>query len=163
MVVRLSAHGATADNVGTLGLARNVAAGYSGTPTARKLGLKPGLKVTVLNAPDDYVRLLKGVPAGVDLRSSLRGACDIVHIFVAREADLTGRVGAMRKAIAPDGAIWVSWPKRSSKMPTDLTEDVVRRVALAHGLVDVKVCAVDDTWSGLKLVIPLAARRAERA
>jgi hypothetical protein len=135
-------------------------AGYSGTPTARKLGIKPGLRVAVLNAPTDYARLVEGLPSGVALRTSLRGPCDLVHVFVTREAELVRRIDTMRAAIAPDGAIWVSWPKRTSKMPTDVTEDVVRRVALAHRLVDVKVCAVDAIWSGLKLVIPLALRRA---
>lgn len=134
-------------------------AGYSGTPTAKKLGLKPGLTIAVLNAPGDYARLLDGLPEGIDLRSSLRGKSDIVHAFVTREADLEKRIDAMRKAIEPDGAIWVSWPKRASKVPTDVTEDVVRRVALAHRLVDVKVCAIDDTWSGLKLVIRLTERK----
>lgn len=137
-----------------------MAAGYSGTPTAQKLGIKPGRSVIVLNAPGDYANLLGGVPDGVDFRSSLRGRSDIVHLFVTREADLTKRLDAMRRAIEPDGAMWVSWPKRSSKVPTDLTEDIIRRVALAHRLVDIKVCAIDDTWSALKLVIPLARRRA---
>jgi hypothetical protein len=136
-----------------------MAAGYSGTPTTRKLGIKPGCRVIVLNSPGDYANLLGGVPDGVDLRSSLRGKADVVHLFVTREADLTKRIDAMRKAIEPNGAIWVSWPKRSSKVPTDLTEDIIRRVALANRLVDVKVCAIDAIWSGLKLVIPLAHRR----
>jgi hypothetical protein len=133
--------------------------GYSGTPTAKKLGIKPGVTVIVVNTPGDYARLLGGVPDGVGLRSSLRGKADIVHLFVTSEADLMKRIDAMRKAIEPAGAIWVSWPKRASRVPTDLTEDVIRRVALGNGLVDVKVCAIDDTWSGLKLVIPVAHRR----
>jgi hypothetical protein len=133
--------------------------GYSGTPTAKKLGIKPGVTVIVVNTPGDYARLLGGVPEGVGLRSSLRGKADIVHLFVTSEADLVKRIDAMRRAIEPDGAIWVSWPKRASKVPTDLTEDVIRRVALGNRLVDVKVCAIDDTWSGLKLVIPVAHRR----
>ena len=133
--------------------------GYSGTPTVKKLGIKPGLRVTVVNAPRDYDGLVDGLPPDVQLRTSLRGKSDIVHVFVTREAELLSRVDAMRRAIAPDGAIWVSWPKRASKVPTDLTEDVVRRVALGHELVDIKVCAVDETWSALKLVIPLAHRR----
>jgi hypothetical protein len=133
--------------------------GYSGTPTAKKLGIKPGVTVIVVNTPGDYARLLGGVPEGVGLRSSLRGKADIVHLFVTSEADLVKRIDAMRRAIEPDGAIWVSWPKRASRVPTDLTEDVIRRVALGNRLVDVKVCAIDDTWSGLKLVIPVAHRR----
>ena len=136
-----------------------MAAGYSGTPTAQKLGLTPGSRVIVSGMPGDYDRLVGGIPAGVELRSSLRGKADIVHVFVKREADLTKRLDAMRKPIEPDGAIWVSWPKRTSKVATDLTEDAIRRVALRNGLVDVKVCAIDETWSALKLVIPLAQRR----
>jgi hypothetical protein len=137
-----------------------MAAGYSGTPTAQKLGIKPGSRVIVLGAPGDYARVLGGIPPDVALRSSLRGKADIVHLFVVREADLAKRLDAMRRAIEPNGAIWVSWPKRASKVPSDLTEDAIRRLALRNGLVDVKVCAIDDTWSGLKLVIPLAKRRA---
>jgi hypothetical protein len=133
--------------------------GYSGTPTAKKLGIKAGVTVIVVNTPGDYARLLGGVPEGVGLRSSLRGKADIVHLFVTSEADLVKRIDAMRRAIEPDGAIWVSWPKRASRVPTDLTEDVIWRVALGNRLVDVKVCAIDDTWSGLKLVIPVAHRR----
>jgi hypothetical protein len=133
--------------------------GYSGTPTARKLGIKPGQTVTVLGAPVAYARLVDGLPAGVNLRTSLRGKADLVHVFVTREGELTKRMGGMRNAVEPDGVIWVSWPKRASRVPTDLTEDVIRRVALAHQLVDVKVCAVDDTWSGLKLVIRREHRR----
>jgi hypothetical protein len=133
--------------------------GYSGTPTAKKLGIKAGVTVIVVNTPGDYARLLGGVPEGVGLRSSLRGKADIVHLFVTSEADLVKRIDAMRRVIEPDGAIWVSWPKRASRVPTDLTEDVIRRVALGNRLVDVKVCAIDDTWSGLKLVIPVAHRR----
>jgi hypothetical protein len=133
-------------------------AGYSGTPTARKLGLKPGLSVAVLNPPGAYEQLVDGVPQGVTFKKALRRPVDVVHVFVTREAELTRRIHALRNAIAPNGAIWVSWPKRSSKRETDVTEDVIRRIALANGLVDVKVCAVDDTWSGLKLVIPVAQR-----
>lgn len=133
-------------------------AGYSGTPTAKKLGIKPGMTLTVLNAPGAYRQLIDGLPEDVNVRTSLRGRTALVHLFVTREADLKKRLGAMRAAIEPDGAIWVSWPKRASKQPTDITEDVIRRLALAERLVDVKVCAVDATWSGLKLVIPLAHR-----
>lgn len=134
-------------------------AGYSGTPTAKKLGIKSGLRVTVLNAPKDYRRLVDGLPPDVELRTSLRGKSELVHIFATRETELEKRIDSMRDAIDPSGMIWVSWPKRASKVATDLTEDVVRRVAVDHQLVDVKVCAIDETWSGLKLVIRLADRR----
>jgi len=137
-------------------------AGYSGTPTAKKLGIKPGLDVVVLGAPEDYAALVDGLPDGFEWRTSLRGSADLVHVFVAKAAVLERRIGELRAAIAPDGALWVSWPKKAAKVPTDVTEDVIRRIALANGLVDVKVCAVDATWSGLKLVIPVVQRRAAR-
>ena len=134
--------------------------GYSGTPTAKKLGITPGLDVVVLGAPGDYTALIDGLPEGFSFRTSLRGSADLVHVFVTTSAVLERRIGDLRTAAAPDGAIWVSWPKKASKVPTDVTEDVIRRVALANGLVEVKVCAIDATWSGLKLVIPVAQRRA---
>ena len=135
-----------------------MASGYSGTPTARKLGITPGVDVIVLGAPGDYAALVDGLPDGFAWRTALRGTADLVHVFITTAAVLERRIGELRKTIAPDGAIWVSWPKKASKVPTDVTEDVIRRVALANGLVDVKVCAVDATWSGLKLVIPVAQR-----
>lgn len=136
--------------------------GYSGTPTAHKLGIRPGADVIVLGAPGDYAALVDGMPAGFAWRTALRGRADIVHVFITRAAVLERRIGELRRTVAPDGAIWVSWPKKASKAPTDVTEDVIRRIALANGLVDVKVCAVDATWSGLKLVIPVAQRGATR-
>lgn len=132
--------------------------GYSGTPTAKKLGIRPGVAVIVLGAPDDYAALVDGLPDGFAWRTTLRGSADLVHVFVTKAAVLERRIGELRRTIAPDGAIWVSWPKKASKVPTDVTEDVIRRIALANGLVDVKVCAIDATWSGLKLVVPVAQR-----
>lgn len=102
---------------------------------------------------------MDGLSQDVEIRTALRCKSDLVHVFVTREAELEKRIGAIRTAIEPNGVIWVSWPKRASKVPTNVTEDVVRRVALAHQLVDVKVCAVDETWSALKLVIRRAQRR----
>lgn len=134
--------------------------GYSGTPTAKKLGIKPGIDVIVLGAPGDYARLVDGLPDGFRSRAALRGSADLVHVFITSAAMLERRIGELRRAVAPDGAVWVSWPKKASKVPTDVTEDVIRRIALANGLVDVKVCAIDATWSGLKLVIPVAQRGA---
>lgn len=133
--------------------------GYSGTPTAKKLGIKPGMDVTVLGAPSDYETLIDGLPEGFTYRTALRGHANLVHVFVTKAAVLERRVRDLRAAIAPAGALWVSWPKKASKVPTDITEDVIRRIALANGLVDVKVCAIDAVWSGLKLVIPVAQRR----
>lgn len=139
-------------------------AGYSGTPLARKLGVTPGMRVAVLDAPpehavpDGYEALLAPLPEDVRLTTSLRGSINLVHLFVTRRATLEARIDACRRTIFPAGTIWISWPKQSSGMPTDVTEDVIRDVVLARGLVDVKVCAVDDTWSGLKLVVPVAQR-----
>lgn len=133
-------------------------AGYSGTPLAKKLGFRPGLRVKTRRAPDDYAELVAPLPEGLVLGSRLRGTVDILHVFVTRRAELEAGVRDGLSAISRDGAIWVSWPKKSSGVKSDVTEDVVREVALPLGLVDVKVCAVDDTWSALKLVIRKALR-----
>jgi hypothetical protein len=124
-------------------------AGYSGTPLERKLGFKPGMTAVFLDAPDGLALPLEGV----NVKRALRGHADIVLCFVTARRDLERRAARLRTAIAPDGMVWVCWPKRASKVPTDMTEDVVRDVLLATGLVDIKVAAVDETWSGLKLVV----------
>lgn len=128
-------------------------AGYSGTPLAKKLGFKPSCRVRTSNAPDNYLDLVSPRPDGVKISGALRKDIDIWHFFTKSEAELEALLPTMKLAIRQDGMIWVSWPKKTSKVPTDVTEDVVRRYALPIGLVDVKVCAVDDVWSGLKLVI----------
>ena len=128
-------------------------AGYSGTPLPRKLGFRPGLRAVLLGAPADFATTLGELPGGVRLGRRLAAGTDMVIIFVTRRAELARRIGALKDAIAPDGMVWVAWPKKAAKVPTDMTEDVVREVALPTGLVDVKVCAIDATWSGLKLVI----------
>jgi hypothetical protein len=127
--------------------------GYSGTPLPKKLGFKPGHRVAFLDAPEEFAALLGELPEGVEVSTRLAGHRDLVVVFVTARAALVRRLDALRRAIAPDGMVWVAWPKRSSGVPTDMTEDVVREVALPAGLVDVKVCAIDATWSGLKLVI----------
>lgn len=127
--------------------------GYSGTPLAKKLGIKPGSRVKVLNAPDHYVELLSPLPAQVAVSSRLRAPVDICHFFTRRDAELVRRLPELQELIRPDAALWVSWPKRTSGVATDVTEDRIRARALALDLVDVKVCAVDEIWSGLKLVI----------
>jgi hypothetical protein len=127
-------------------------AGYSGTPLQKKLGFKPGMSAVFLDAPEELDGLL-GELEDVSVKRSLRGGADIVLCFVAARRELERRAGRLREAIAPDGMVWVCWPKRASKVPTDMTEDVVRDVLLPTGLVDVKVAAVDETWSGLKLVV----------
>ena len=127
-------------------------AGYSGTPLQKKLGFKPGMTAAFVDAPDGLEGLL-GELDGVSVKRSLRGSADIVLCFVTARRDLERRAERLREAIAPDGSVWVCWPKVASKVPTDMTEDVVRDVLLPTGLVDVKVAAVDETWSGLKLVV----------
>jgi hypothetical protein len=127
-------------------------AGYSGTPLARKLRLKPGMVVAWLDAPAHLGELL-GDLEGVTVRRQLRGRVDAVLCFVTARRALERRAARLRAAAAPDGMVWVCWPKRASKVATDMTEDVVREVLLPTGLVDVKVAAIDDTWSGLELVV----------
>lgn len=128
-------------------------AGYSGTPLARKLGIKDEASVVTIGAPKHYNGLLSPVPAGVTFGTTVSARTDIVHVFVMRRSDLALQLAKLVTAIRPDAAIWVSWPKKASKVPTDVTEQTIRDVALPLGLVDIKVCAVDDTWSGLKLVV----------
>ena len=130
-----------------------MSAGYSGTPLSKKLGIEAGDKLCVLGAPANYRKLLAPLPDGVDFGTRIAKTSGIVHLFTASKAELAKTLGACRKALAPDAAIWVSWPKKASKVPTDITEDVIRAVALPLGFVDIKVCAVDETWSGLKLVL----------
>ena len=128
-------------------------AGYSGTPLAKKLGLKPGDLVSLLDAPAGFRKLLDPVPDGVRFVTKFDKHAQIVHTFATKRSELARTLTTCRKSLAPDAAIWVSWPKKSAKVATDITEDVVRAVALPLGLVDIKVCAVDETWSGLKLVL----------
>jgi hypothetical protein len=128
-------------------------AGYSGTPLPRKLGFKPGMRAALLGAPDGFDRTLGELPDGVEVATRLGGHKDLVLVFLTERAELARRVDALKRAIAPDGMVWVAWPKKAAMMPTDVTEDVVRDVVLPTGLVDVKVAAIDATWSGLKLVI----------
>jgi len=128
-------------------------AGYSGTPLVKKLGIREGMKLFLANAPNEYLKLVSPLPKGVQVVSRISDGNDIAHIFSTREAHLTKTLCAALPRIKPDGMIWVSWPKKSSKVATDISEDTIRKVALPLGLVDIKVCAVDDVWSGLKLVI----------
>ena len=127
-------------------------AGYSGTPLVRKLGIGADVRLALLDEPVGFRRLLEGLPPGVEFRTSLRGRADVVVLFATRRSQLTRRIDAAGRAIHPDGALWVAWPKRASGVETDMTEDVVREVALPRGLVDNKVCAIDDVWSGLRVV-----------
>ncbi|HEV3005472.1 MAG TPA: hypothetical protein VGX78_13485 [Pirellulales bacterium] len=133
-------------------------AGYSGTPLAKKLGIKPGQRVFVEHSPVDYPSLVDPLPEKVALVKRLTGKVDLIHLFTRDAQQLKKKLAGYRRKIVENGTIWVSWPKKASKVPTDITEDVIRAVALPLGYVDVKVCAVDETWSGLKLVIRVENR-----
>ncbi len=127
--------------------------GYSGTPLAKKLGIVAGTTVHTIGAPADYRTLLDPLPEDVTFATRLTKSTDVVHVFTTSAADLRARLAKLRTSIAPASTVWVSWPKKASKVPTDITEDVIRTVCLPMGFVDIKVCAVSDVWSGLKLVI----------
>lgn len=133
-------------------------AGYSGKPLVEKLGIKSGAVIAILHAPRGYDRTLGEVPSGVRRRASAAGPLDFIQLFASRRRELERRLAALARALAPAGMLWISWPKQASGVATDLTEDAVRAVGLAHGLVDVKVTAVDDVWSGLKFVRRLKDR-----
>ncbi len=127
-------------------------AGYSGTPLPKKLGIGAGHVVAALDPPDDLGALLDPLPDGVVLRTDLRARPDVVLHFCVERREFERRLPQLGRKVFPGGAIWIAWPKKASKVPTDMTEDVVREVALPTGLVDNKVCAIDATWSGLRLV-----------
>lgn len=128
-------------------------AGYSGTPLAKKLGIAEASRVLVKGAPDDYVQRLIPLPPGVVFDKSISKATNIVHVFSDKSTHLKAELESLRKAIKSDAVVWVSWPKKASGIPTDITDNTIRELALPLGFVDIKVCAVDDVWSGLKLVI----------
>ena len=128
-------------------------AGYSGTPLTKKLGFKERSLVCLVDAPKDYAQLVAPMPAGVQFISKPRRDADIAHIFVSRRSALSKHLSQLRETLNTHAAIWVSWPKKTSKVPTDISEDTIREVALPLGFVDIKVCAVTDIWSGLKLVV----------
>jgi hypothetical protein len=132
--------------------------GYSGTPLPKKLGIKPPLTLSAIDAPPDYRSWLGALPAGVRIVSRPGDPLEAVHLFVTKRAVMRDRLAAFRKTLKQDGFVWVSWPKKTSKVETDITEDTIRQVALPMGFVDIKVCAVTDVWSGLKLVIRKSQR-----
>jgi hypothetical protein len=138
-------------------------AGYSGTPLPRKLGIKEGHRVAVIRPPQGFDKTLGDLPVGADVQVGLAGArsgpLDVIIVFVTRRTELERQLASMRRRMAPAGGLWVAWPKKASGVATDMTEGVVRDVALPTGLVDNKVCAIDETWSGLRLVIRLENRR----
>ena len=128
-------------------------AGYSGTPLARKLSLKDGMRVWWDGVPVSVREEVASEGLWLEQLDAAEALIDAAHIFVSERADLEAKLSQLHPLLASAGMIWVSWPKKASKVPTDLTEDVIRDVCLPMGLVDVKVCAVDDVWSGLKLVV----------
>ncbi len=135
-----------------------MSAGYSGTPLVKKLGIKPGFTILILNAPADYATTLGALPDGVTQVDTLADSLDFIHIFSKERAALETEFPRLKAALAPAGMLWVSWPKKASKVPTDLSDGVVRETGLANGLVDVKVAAIDAVWSGLKFVYRLEDR-----
>ena len=128
-------------------------AGYSGTPLATKLGLKRGMRTWFSGMPDSVRVEIAPAAIGLTEEREATAGLDAAHVFVTARTDLERHLAALRDLIQPAGQIWVSWPKKAAKVPTDITEDVIRAVAMPIGLVDVKVCAIDDIWSGLKLVV----------
>ncbi|HEX9129039.1 MAG TPA: DUF3052 domain-containing protein [Gemmatimonadaceae bacterium] len=130
--------------------------GYSGTPLVDKLGIKPGARLQLVSQPEDFAGLLGPLPNGS--RVAVRGVLDFAMLFVKSRSDLRKRFAGLRDRLESNGMLWVAWPKKTSRLQTDLTEGIVREFGLESGLVDVKVCAVDDTWSGLKFVRRLKDR-----
>jgi hypothetical protein len=133
--------------------------GYSGTPLAKKLGIKPKYKIRLIGEPAYYFDLFTDWPADAVLLKDKKGPKDLIHYFVTEAKELAEHLALLKEEIQPNGTIWVSWYKKSAKILTDVTEDVIRQTALKIDLVDVKVCAIDEKWSGLKLVIPLKHRK----
>lgn len=128
-------------------------AGYSGTPLGEKLGIKEGLRIFIKNAPEEYIEWIAPLPYNTTFSSRIEGDIDLAHVFVSERSVLRSVLEELYDPVSPDGMIWVSWHKKASKIPTEITEDVIREIALPMGFVDVKVCAVSEIWSGLKLVI----------
>src|ERR1700730_4214834 len=137
-------------------------AGYSGTPLAQKLGIKSGTTVVALNAPSNYRKLLGKLPIDVTFTNRIGANGNFVHLFTKNRSELAKQLKELRRQIAENGVVWISWPKKSSRVNTDITEDVIRDAALPIGFVDIKVCAVDETWSGLKLMIRRENRKSTK-
>ncbi len=132
--------------------------GYSGTPLVQKLGIKPGARLGLLGAPDGFDQTLGTLPDGVSVRRSARGPLDVIVAFSVSRGELERRIPVLRRALEKSGGLWIAWPKRASGVATDVSENVVRDLGLAAGLVDNKVCAIDEVWSGLRLVYRLRDR-----
>lgn len=138
-------------------------AGYSGRPLSAKLGLKPGMICWRHQVPEDISALLQTQDLGAVILATPEPGVECAHVFVTERVELAGQLETLRGLLDPDGMIWVSWPKKASKLPTDITEDTIRELCLPMGLVDVKVCAVDSIWSGLKLMIRKELRKEQAA
>ena len=138
-------------------------AGYSGTPLTQKLGLKAGQTIALIGAPPGYRKLLSPLPEKVSFTKEIKTGSSFVHLFVSDRKTMERELNRLRKLMANTGVLWVSWPKKSSGVTTDVTEDVIREVALPLGFVDIKVCAVDETWSGLKLMVRRENRHGYKA
>jgi hypothetical protein len=135
-------------------------AGYSARSLSEKLGIKSGMEIVILSAPEQFSKLLQPLPSGVHVRHQLlRSGQSYIHLFVREQEDLRRQFGTLREALAADGTLWISWPKGSSKLKTDLNENIIRDIGLSEGLVDVKVAAIDGDWSGLKFVYRLKDRK----
>jgi hypothetical protein len=137
-------------------------AGYSGTPLVKKLGIKPGARVALVNEPDDFQATLGELPEGVTFVKSTTKSLDLILFFVLSERILLRDFAKLAQRLTANGMIWIAWPKKSSGVATDLTFDRVQRIGLDAGLVDVKICAIDDTWSGLKFVYRLKDRASRK-
>jgi hypothetical protein len=138
----------------------NPPAGYSGTPLAKKLGIKPGFNIALINdVPENYFDLFTDLPGDLTINNEITSDHDLIHLFVKDRQTYLDYLPSLKDQIKQNGMVWVSWPKKASKILTDITEDTIRNEALKNGLVDVKVCAVDEIWSGLKLVIRLKDRK----
>ena len=133
-------------------------AGYSGKPLVQKLGIQPGFRIFAMGALTAYDHIVGSLPAKVKIMTRSSTTVDMVHLFATKAAGLDRKLRIARAAIVPDGVVWASWPKKASGVPTNLTDRVVRETALPLGLVDIKVCAIDAVWSGLKFVIPRELR-----
>lgn len=133
--------------------------GYSGTPLAKKLGIKDNFKIKLVNQPDYYFELFSDMPTGIKNIKDNKTKTDFIHYFATKAEALNRDMKILKNELEQNGMIWISWHKKSAQIPTDITENIVRDIALKNGLVDIKVCAVDEIWSGLKLVIPVKDRK----
>jgi hypothetical protein len=133
--------------------------GYSGTPLPKKLGIKASQRIAFINAPPDFAAELGELPGGVEIVKKPVAPLDLIVCFVKREKELVARFEKLAAKLSSTGMLWIAWPKKASGVPTDLTESVVQRIGLEAGLVDTKVCAIDEVWSGLRFVIRLKDRK----